>query len=74
MKEGFTEMFVNIINTDTKGIVDVLIRLRVILLTNKDTSDIELFFKTTLNYLETLDGNNLKDEILNDDTLLKLAQ
>ncbi len=74
MKEGFKEMFVHIINKDTKGIVDVLIRLRVILPTTKDTSDIELFFKTTLNYLETLDGNNLKDEILNDDTLLKLAQ
>jgi len=74
MKEGFKEMFLHIINKDTKGIVDVLIRLKVILPTTKDTTDIELFFKTTLNYLETLDGNNLKDEILNDDTLLKLAQ
>jgi predicted unusual protein kinase regulating ubiquinone biosynthesis (AarF/ABC1/UbiB family) len=74
MKEGFKEMFLHIINKDTKGIVDVLIRLKVILPTTKDTSDIELFFKTTLNYLETLDGNNLKDEILSDDTLLKLAQ
>ena len=74
MKEGFKEMFLHIINKDTKGIVDVLIRLKVILPTTKDTSYIELFFKTTLNYLETLDGNNLKDEILSDDTLLKLAQ
>mgnify|MGYP001165541085 FL=1 len=74
MKEGFKEMFLHIINKDTKGIVDVLIKLKVILPTTKDTSDIELFFKTTLNYLETLDGNNLKDEILSDDTLLKLAQ
>ena len=45
MKEGFKEMFVHIINKDTKGIVDVLIRLRVILPTTKDTSDIELFLK-----------------------------
>ena len=52
----------------------MLIRLEVILPTTSDTSDIELFFKTTLNYLETLDGKNLKDEILNDDNLLKLAQ
>ena len=74
IKEGFKEMFLHIINKDTKGIVDVLIRLKVILPTTKDTSDIELFFKTTLTYLETLDGVNLKDEILNDDTLLKLAQ
>ena len=74
MKEGFKEMFLHIINKDTKGIVNVLIRLKVILPTTKDTTDIELFFKTTLNYLETLDGNNLKDEILSDDTLLKLAQ
>ena len=74
MKEGFKEMFLHIINKDTKGIVDVLIRLKVILPTTKDTSDIELFFKTTLNYLETLDGDNLKAEIMNDDTLIKLAQ
>ncbi len=74
MREGFNELFIHIINRDTKGIVDVLIRLDVILPTTSDTSDIELFFKTTLNYLETLDGKNLKDEILQDDNLLKLAQ
>ncbi len=74
MKDGFKEMFLYIINKDTKGIVDVLIRLEVILPTTSDTSDIELFFKTTLTYLETLDGVNLKDEILNDENLLKLAQ
>ena len=74
MREGFNELFIHIINRDTKGIVDVLIRLEVILPTTSDTSDIELFFKTTLNYLETLDGKNLKDEILQDDNLLKLAQ
>ena len=74
MRQGFNELFIHIINRDTKGIVDVLIRLEVILPTTSDTSDIELFFKTTLNYLETLDGKNIKNEILNDDNLLKLAQ
>ena len=74
MRQGFNELFIHIINKDTKGIVDVLIRLEVILPTTSDTSDIELFFKTTLNYLETLDGKNLKNEILQDDNLLKLAQ
>jgi predicted unusual protein kinase regulating ubiquinone biosynthesis (AarF/ABC1/UbiB family) len=74
MRQGFNELFIHIINKDTKGIVNVLIRLEVILPTTSDTSDIELFFKTTLNYLETLDGKNLKNEILQDDNLLKLAQ
>ena len=37
-------------------------------------SDIELFFKTTLNYLETLDGSSLRDEILGDELLLSLAK
>jgi ubiquinone biosynthesis protein len=74
MREGFNELFIHIINRDTKGIVDVLIRLEVILPTTSDTSDIELFFKTTLNYLETLDGKNLRDDILQDELLLSLAQ
>src|SRR6056300_1135323 len=74
MRQGFNELFIHIINRDTKGIVDFLIRLEVILPTTSDTSDIELFFKTTLNYLETLDGKNIKNEILNDENLLKLAQ
>ena len=46
--KGFKEMFLHIINKDTKGIVDVLIRLKVILPTTKDTSDIELFLKQLL--------------------------
>jgi ubiquinone biosynthesis protein len=74
IKEGFQKMFVYIINKDTKGIVDTLIDLKVILPTTSDTSDIELFFKTTLNYLETLDGKNLRNDIMQDELLMSLAQ
>ena len=74
IKEGFQKMFIYIINKDTKGIVDTLIDLKVILPTTSDTSDIELFFKTTLNYLETLDGKNLRNDIMQDEFLMSLAQ
>tara|TARA_B100000767_G_C19732681_1_gene522452 strand:- start:676 stop:1758 length:1083 start_codon:yes stop_codon:yes gene_type:complete len=74
IKEGFQNIFISIINKDTKGIVDTLIKLGVILPMSSDTSDIELFFKTGLNYLETLDGKNLRDDILQDELLLSLAQ
>ena len=73
LKDGFKEMFSYIINRDTKGIVDTLVKLKVIVPTTSDTGDIEIFFKTTLNYLETLDGNNLRDEIMNDEILMSLA-
>lgn len=72
--EGFKKLFVCIIDRDTKGIVDVLIDLGVIKPTTTDLSDIQLFFKTALNYLETLDGKSVKDDILNDDILISLAQ
>tara|TARA_B110000285_G_scaffold75988_1_gene87478 strand:+ start:1329 stop:2831 length:1503 start_codon:yes stop_codon:yes gene_type:complete len=74
IKEGFQNIFISIINKDTKGIVDTLIKLGVILPMSSDTNDIELFFKTGLNYLETLDGKNLRDDILQDELLLSLAQ
>ena len=74
LREGFKDLFVCIIDRDTKGIVEILIRLGVITPTTTDLSDIELFFKTTLNYLETLDGKSVKDDILNDDILISLAQ
>jgi len=74
IKEGFQNIFICIVNKDTKGIVDTLIKLGVILPMSSDTSDIELFFKTGLNYLETLDGKNLRDDILQDELLLSLAQ
>jgi len=74
LKEGFKKLFVYIINKDTKGIVDIFIKLNIILPTTSDLSDIELFFKTTLNYLETLDGSSLRDEILGDELLLSLAK
>jgi predicted unusual protein kinase regulating ubiquinone biosynthesis (AarF/ABC1/UbiB family) len=74
LTDGFKDLFVCIIDRDTKGIVEILIRLGVITPTTTDLSDIELFFKTTLNYLETLDGKSIKDDILNDDILISLAQ
>lgn len=74
LKLGFQDLFKCIIKRDTKGIVDTLIRLRVIVPTTKDTSDIEIFFKTTLNYLETLDGTALKNDILEDEILMSLAE
>jgi predicted unusual protein kinase regulating ubiquinone biosynthesis (AarF/ABC1/UbiB family) len=74
LKLGFQDLFKCIINRDTKGIVDTLIRLNIIVPTTSDTSDIEIFFKTTLNYLETLDVNAFKNDILEDEILLSLAQ
>ena len=73
LKQGFKDIFMYIVKRDTKGIVDTLIKLQVIVPTTSDTSDIEIFFKTTLDYLETLDGVNLRDEIINDEILLSLA-
>jgi len=74
LKIGFQDLFKCIINRDTKGMVDTLIRLNVIVPTTSDTSDIEIFFKTTLNYLETLDVNAFKNDVLDDEILLSLAQ
>lgn len=74
LMDGFKELFVCIIDRDTRGIVDILIRLGVITPTTNDTDDIELFFKTTLNYLETLDGTSVKNDIMNDELLMNLAQ
>jgi ubiquinone biosynthesis protein len=74
LKVGFQDLFKCIINRDTKGMVDTLIRLNVIVPTTSDTSDIEIFFKTTLNYLETLDVSAFKNDVLDDEILLSLAQ
>jgi len=74
LKKGFQDLFKCIINRDTKGIVQTLIKLNIIVPTTSDTSDIEIFFKTALNYLETLDGGSFKNDILEDEILLSLAQ
>jgi len=74
LKVGFQDLFKCIINRDTKGMVDTLIRLNVIVPTTSDTSDIEIFFKTTLNYLETLDVNAFKNDVLDDEILMSLAE
>lgn len=69
LTQGFRDLFFCIINRDTKGIVNILIRLGVIVPTSSDVSDIELFFENILGYLETLDGG----AIMNDDLAVELA-
>jgi predicted unusual protein kinase regulating ubiquinone biosynthesis (AarF/ABC1/UbiB family) len=74
LMEGFKRLFACIIQRDTAGIVDILIELGIILPTTKDRDDIRLFFKTVLNYLETLDGSSVANDIMEDEVLLRLAQ
>ena len=69
LRDGFKKIFKCIIDKDTKGIVEILIALKVIVPSTSDVSDIELFFETILGYLETLDGSN----IMNDDIAVQLA-
>lgn len=69
LRKGFQEIFICIINKDTKGIVQILVDLNIIIPMNSDLSDIETFFDTVLTYLETLDGSN----IINDEVAAKLA-
>lgn len=69
LRDGFKKIFGCIINKDTKGIVEILINLKVIVPSTSDISDIELFFETLLNYLETLDGST----IVKDDIAVQLA-
>tara|TARA_Y100000992_G_scaffold53241_1_gene31743 strand:+ start:1151 stop:2641 length:1491 start_codon:yes stop_codon:yes gene_type:complete len=69
LTEGFKDLFLCLINRDTKGIVNILIRLGVIVPTSSDVSDIELFFENILGYLETLDGG----AIMNDELAVELA-
>lgn len=69
LQQGFKDLFLCIINRDTKGIVNILIGLGVIVPTSSDVADIELFFENILGYLETLDGG----VIMNDDLAVELA-
>ena len=69
LQKGFKDLFLCIINRDTKGIVNILIGLGVIVPTSSDVGDIELFFENILGYLETLDGG----AIMNDDLAVELA-
>jgi len=46
LKQGFSDLFGCIIKRDTKGIVQILITLGVIVPTSSDVSDIEVFFET----------------------------
>jgi len=69
LKQGFADMFSCVIARDTRGIVEILIRLGVIVPTSTDVSDIEVFFENILGYLETLDGG----AILQDELAVELA-
>lgn len=69
LRKGFQDIFICIINKDTKGIVQILVDLNIIIPMSSDLSEIETFFDTILSYLETLDGSN----IINDDVAAKLA-
>lgn len=69
LRDGFKKLFSCIINKDTKGIVQVLVTLGIIIPMTSDLTDIELFFESILGYLETLDGSN----IINDDVAIQLA-
>tara|TARA_B000000477_G_C6095474_1_gene229671 strand:- start:4073 stop:5566 length:1494 start_codon:yes stop_codon:yes gene_type:complete len=69
LRKGFKQLFGCIIEKDTKGIVQILVDLGVIIPMNSDLTDIEIFFETILSYLETLNASN----ILNDDVASKLA-
>ena len=69
LKQGFADLFGCIIKRDTKGVVQILIKLGVIVPTSSDVSDIEVFFETILGYLETLDGG----AIMNDELAAELA-
>jgi predicted unusual protein kinase regulating ubiquinone biosynthesis (AarF/ABC1/UbiB family) len=69
LKQGFADMFSCVITRDTRGIVEILIRLGVIVPTSTDVSDIEVFFENILGYLETLDGG----AILQDELAVELA-
>jgi predicted unusual protein kinase regulating ubiquinone biosynthesis (AarF/ABC1/UbiB family) len=70
LREGFTNILIHIINKDTVSIVNELVEMGVIVPTSSELSDIASFFRSILNYLETLDGG----VIVNDDFAVQLAE
>jgi ubiquinone biosynthesis protein len=56
---------------DTKKIVEILVKLKIIVPTTTDTSEIETFFEYVLGYMETLDVTNFS---ANDELLAELAR
>lgn len=69
LKNGFMELLVHIINKDTKKIVETLVALKIII-PSSDLGDIEVFFETILDYLGTLDVN----ELMSDEIIANLAR
>lgn len=70
LSEGFKKLFVHIVNRDVSSFVEVLLTLGIILPTT-NVSNIELFFKTALTYLETLDVKTMDFDM---DVLMELAK
>lgn len=70
LSDGFKKLFVHIVNKDVSSFVEVLVTLGIILPTT-DISNIELFFKTALSYLETLDVKTMDFDM---DVLMELAK
>lgn len=70
LSDGFKKLFIHIVNRDVSSFVEVLLALGIILPTT-NVSNIELFFKTALNYLETLDVKTMDFDM---DVLMDLAK
>jgi len=65
LKVGIGKILNYLIQRDTKKIVDILIELELIIPT-ADSDDIVAFFDNILGYLENMDGNLFKDNLLKD--------
>jgi len=71
LRQGFMDLLVAILMRDTKKIVEILVKLKIIVPTTTDTSEIETFFEYVLGYMETLDVTNFS---ANDELLAELAR
>lgn len=73
LKIGIGKIINYLIQRDTRKIVDILIELELIIPT-ADADDIVLFFDNILTYIENMDGNMLKDNLLKDKLSDSLSQ
>ena len=74
LRDGFMELLVSIVQRDTKSIVDTLVRLKIIIPTSTDVSDLEVFFENILGYMEKLDVREFTTNIMDDELMMQLAQ
>lgn len=73
LRVGFGELLGHLVSRDTKKIVEVLIRLKIII-PQSDVEDLEVFFETILNYLGNMDVRNFTEELMSDPLMLDLAR